>query len=153
MIEIYETKPEGFMPQVEVSGCYLEIADKLLLLKRSKNSIEEGKWGVPAGKIEKDEPREAAAKRELFEETNIAIHSNSQIQYVLSLYIRKPHVDYIFHLFKVHMDLLPTVCLSHENEEYRWATAQEILEMPLMDGAEQALAIYHAKTKCKTLGS
>lgn len=141
-IEIFEKKPEGFIPRVEVAGCYIEMDNKLLFLKYASTGTESGKWGVPAGKIEKNETPLDAARRELFEETGISLGSQSQIHYVSSLYIRKPDIDYTFHLFKVHLDQMPDVQLSDEHQSYRWATSKDIEELHLVDGAKEALEFY-----------
>jgi len=141
-IEIFEKKPEGFTPNVEVAGCYIEVENKLLLLEYASTGTKSGKWGVPAGKVEKDETPLNAARRELFEETAISLGCQSQIHYVNSMYIRKPDVDYIFHLFKVQLDQMPDVHLSHEHQSYRWATSQDIEEMPLVDAGKEALQYY-----------
>ena len=141
-IEIFEKKPEGFTPHVEVAGCYIEVENKLLLLEYASTGTKSGKWGVPAGKVEKDETPLNAARRELFEETAISLGCQSQIHYVNSMYIRKPDVDYIFHLFKVQLDQMPDVHLSHEHQSYRWATSQDIEEMPLVDAGKEALQYY-----------
>src|SRR5690242_19533034 len=101
-IEIHTKKPDGFNPKIQVAACYVEVDHKLLLLQRA-GKLETGKWGVPAGKIEKNEIPEQAAKRELFEETGIS----ASVQYLSSLYIRKPEMDYIYHLFKVLLDEAP----------------------------------------------
>lgn len=100
-IEIHEKKPEGFSAQVEVAACYLEAHGKFLLLKCAEGKLEGGKWGGPAGKLEKEETPLQAATRELFEETGIRVDSPSQIQSLGALYIRKPQVDYVYHVFKV----------------------------------------------------
>jgi mutator protein MutT len=44
--------------------------DKILLVRRA-NPPDAGRWGFPGGKIEAGEPIDAAAVRELFEETGI----------------------------------------------------------------------------------
>lgn len=139
-MKIYETPPQGFTAQVEIAACYLEIDHKLLLLQRAHGKFEPGKWGVPAGKLERHETAEEAAKRELFEETGI---SSSQIQYINSLYMRKPEMDYIYHLFKVPLDQMPEVHLSEEHLDYRWVSATDRETMPLMAGAEEALQNYY----------
>ncbi|MGZ3634141.1 MAG: NUDIX domain-containing protein [Parachlamydiaceae bacterium] len=140
-LEIHKTAPEGFSPQVQVAGCYLEIDNKLLLLQRAKENLQPGKWGVPAGKLEKDESPLNAAKRELFEETGI--ENVSQIQQVSALYIRKPGLDYTFYQFKVDLNLVPEVRLSHEHQNYQWATINDMENIALMEGAKEALEHYH----------
>ena len=141
-VEIYEKAPEGFFPHVEIAACYLEVEGKLLLLQRALEKTEPGLWGVPAGKIEKGETPEEGALRELFEETGIALKHPSQIRSMGLLYIRKPGVDYVYHLFKVLVDSLPEVHLSAEHLDYTWATPQEIKTLPLVGGALEALKYY-----------
>lgn len=143
-LEVHEIAPEGFVPQVQVAACYLEINNKLLLLQRADGKLEPGKWGVPAGKLEHNEAPENAAKRELFEETGIFLENSSGIQHLNSLYIRKPEVDYVYHVFKVQLDRIPEVHLSDEHQDYRWVTSKDIETIALMDGAKEALQHYQA---------
>lgn len=140
--EVYEKAPDTFSPRVQVAACYLEIDNKLLLLQAMPKKLEPGTWGVPAGKLEKNEVPEEAAKRELFEETGIAITHQSQIQSLGSLYIRRPDIDYVYHLFRVTLNELPHVHLSDEHQDYKWASTKDIEELPLMAGAKEALQKY-----------
>ncbi len=143
MIEVHATKPEGFVASVEVAGCFIEIDNKILFLERTRKKVSGGTWGVPGGKLEHNETPEQAAKRELFEETGITAHS--PLQYIYSLYMRLPHVDYIFHMFAAHFDQMPDVQLCDENDSYKWATAKDLEEMPLIPGGKEAIEYYHAK--------
>ncbi len=143
-LEVHEVEPAEFVPQVQVAACYLEINNKLLLLQRAQKKLEPGKWGVPAGKIENDETPEDAAKRELMEETGISLENHFRIQRLNSLYIRKPEVDYVYHVFKVQLDQIPDVHLSDEHQDYIWATSKDIETIALMDGAKEALQHYQA---------
>ncbi len=136
-LEVHDKKPDGFTPQVEIAACHLEIDQQLLLLQRAYGK-EPGKWGVPAGKLEAHETPEQAAKRELFEETGIS-PAPSQIEHQGSLYIRKPEIDYVYHLFKVQLDRMPDVRLSEEHVNYRWATAADLENLPLVDGGREIL--------------
>ncbi len=81
-----------------------------------------------------------AARRELFEETGISLEGTSQICYVSSIYIRKPHIDYTFHLFRVQLsESTRDVKLSDEHQSYHWATPQDFEKMPLTAGAVERL--------------
>lgn len=142
--EVHVKEPAGFNPRVYVAGCYLEIENKLLLLQSTAAKSEPESWGVPAGKLEKNEVPLDAAKRELFEETGISIENLSQIQFLGSLYVRKPEVDYVYHLFKVNMDIIPEIRLSDEHQSYVWASSADIEQMPLMSGAREALNRYRS---------
>lgn len=141
-IEIHEKKPEGFLPQVQVAACYLEIDGKLLLLQQASHKLEPGRWGVPGGKLEKEETPEQAAVRELLEETGIFLERSSQVQYVGALYVRKPTVDYVYHLLQVQVDRRPDICLSNEHESYKWASLKDLEDMPLMSGGKEILGFY-----------
>ena len=140
-VEVHERKPEGFTPTVEIAACYLEYDKRLLLLQRSSGQ-EPGSWGVPAGKLEKGETAEIAAKRELFEETGIQIEAPSNLRFVGSLYIRKPSIDYVYHQFRVLLTSKPDIRLSEEHRAFLWATQKELEKLPLMDGARDVLHFY-----------
>ena len=90
----------------------------------------------------KRETPEKAAIRELSEETGIFLERLSQIQCMGSLYIRKPEVDYVYHLFRIQVDQVPDIRLSDEHENYKWASLKDLEEMPLMAGAKEALQHY-----------
>ena len=140
MIAIHEKAPIGFAPKVEVAACYLEIDGKFLLLQRSASKSEPGKWGVPAGKLEKGETPEQAARRELFEETGIAA---DRIHYTGTLYIQKPEIAYTYHVFGIQLDQMPTVCFTtDEHQNYKWVSLNDLEKLPLMAAAKEALLYY-----------
>lgn len=135
-IEIFDLAPADFCSTLEVAACYLEFDNKLLMLQRADVKYEPGLWGMPAGKLEVGEDPAAAARRELFEETGIVIDHPSQIKLAGPLYIRKPDLDYIYHMFKVEFKQRPPVVISSEHCGYKWVTAEERQALPLMKGAE-----------------
>ena len=57
----------------KVAGIFIYHQDDVLLFKRSNKVRYNGNWGVAGGHIETNESPEAAAKREVFEETMIMI--------------------------------------------------------------------------------
>ena len=139
---MYDVLPKGFFPYVEVSACYVEIEGSLLLLQCSQEKEEHGAWGVPAGKIEKGETPHAAACRELWEETGILTEEMDRILSIGTLYIHKPNIQYVYHMFKVGLDSKPSIVLSKEHSNYKWATREEMSQMPLMLGAYECLNKY-----------
>lgn len=143
-ILVYRVKPEGFSPSVEVAACYVQVGDQFLFLKRSNHKHEGGKWGVPAGKIEKNESAFEAVKRETCEETGIVL-DDDKLKGVGKLYIRKPGIDYVYHMYYTSLENTPEVHLSaDEHQEHKWLEIDALQSVPLMDGAIEA--IYHLKT-------
>ncbi len=151
-VEVHETKPETFNPQTEIAACYLECDGKLLLLLNALGDSEAGSWGVPAGKLESNEAPLHGAARELYEETSISIDP-SQIQSIGCLYIRKPEVDYIYHLFRIKIATRPEVRISTEHQNYRWVSAEEMEMMPIMIGGKEAYARYRTLAAKKPIGT
>lgn len=143
--QIHTQKPEGFIAQVEIAACYIEIGDRFLLLQRAGK--EAGTWGVPAGKLEKDETPHGAAIRELFEETGISEDKITHVKYLDRLFFQKPDFNYVYHSFKIQLSELPHVRLSDEHLQYTWATLAEIENLPLMAGAKEALQHYRKLNK------
>lgn len=144
-IEIFEKQPHDFAPKVHVSACYVEKDNKVLLLLNASHKSEGGKWGVPAGKLEKEEIPLECAVRELFEETGIQVDPSRQVKTLGAVYIRKPNFDYVYHMFAIHLDDFPLISLSMEHAHYAWAPWDGLKDLPLMVGAEEALSIYRKK--------
>jgi phosphatase NudJ len=142
--KVYSEIPEGFSPQVEVAAIYVNLDGKILLLQLAAHKQESGCWGVPAGKLEMNEQPLHAAKRELFEETSIDCELEA-FQTLGALYIRKPEIDYVYHLFGLHLDTLPSLSLSAEHCTHVWVSKEEARSLPLMNGAMLALDAYYHK--------
>ena len=138
---VYENKPADFAPKVEVGATFVNVGTKILLLQLAPGKSEAGAWGVPAGKCEVNETPAKGASRELFEETGIHINTDL-LQSFGQLYIRKPEIDYVYHLFGVVLDKLPTILLSNEHCAYRWCTRLEAETLVLMDGEKEALDLH-----------
>ena len=147
-IKIYEKEPEEFSSQIQVSACYLEIDNKFLFLQCAANKLEVGRWGVPGGKLEKNETPLDGAVRELMEETGIYVDPLKQAQLLGSLYIRKSAIEFVYYLFAIQIDRFPQIRLSSEHQDYKWASLEELKKMPLMAGGGEILQ-YYSKMKGK----
>jgi len=148
-IEIHETKPHDFNPRVQVAACYIEMGEKLLWLERADNALESRTWCVPGGKLEVNETPSHGAHRELLEETGIHIEPLTQLQSLGALYIRKPDVDFVYHMFKVKLDQIPAIRLSEEHLDYTWATLEDLKHLNLISGANETLKLYQERSSKK----
>jgi mutator protein MutT len=139
---LFNEPATNFYPTVEVSGCYLEYQNKILLLRRHAERPQGGTWGVPAGKLEKGETSQEALIREVFEEIGFNIQ-DQKIEEIGKLFIRLPHVDYVYHMFFVLLRELPHLHLElTEHEELRWVNFSEALQVPLVTGGKEGLEHY-----------
>lgn len=138
---VMENPPLDFKPEVEIAAIYLRFAEEVLFLRLALPKKEAGRWGVPAGKLESTELPLEAAQRELFEETGIQLDRSSW-QYLGPIYIRKTDLDYVYHMFSVDLARQPTCRLSTEHNAAQWMSPESALQMPLMQGASEALTIY-----------
>lgn len=139
---VYEKEPVDFAPQVAITAIYVHCGNKLLILQLGASKEEAGTWGVPAGKLELGEDPLSGAQRELYEETGIQTES---LQSLGKLYIRKPNYDYVYYLFSIHLNTVPTIGLSCEHCHYQWVTREEAKNLSLISGGLQALTIYYAR--------
>lgn len=76
--------------------------DKVLLVKR-KNPPNVEQWAIPGGKVQLGETLQAAAEREILEETGITIRAREPI-YTFELIEKNPQDEVLFHY--VIIDLL-----------------------------------------------
>ncbi len=144
-ISIYEYFPHKSPPKLHVAGCFVHYAGKILLLQRARGKDEENLWGIPAGKVEREEDIAEAAVRELKEETGISV-SVEELQTIPTLYMERNNFCYGFHMFYVRLHDQPEIHLATaENQNYAWLYPQEAYSWPLMKGAPSALNMFRHK--------
>ena len=101
---VYSTPPDDFSPTAQAAGCYCEWKDKILFLKRHPDKAQGNTWGVPGGKLEAGESPRNAIIRELQEEVGLEV-ATDQLQELGKLFVRLPHIDYVFYLFRFAFEI------------------------------------------------
>ena len=143
---IFKEPPADFHPRVEAAGCFCEWQDQILMLKRAPHSPQGRAWCSPGGKIEKGETPRDAVIREIREEVGLDI-DNKKLQELGKLFARLPHLDYVFHVFRIPFSIQPRVQIAaDEHVEYKWVTFADALKLPLVAGGDEILKYFLEKT-------
>ncbi|HEX2579538.1 MAG TPA: NUDIX hydrolase [Rhabdochlamydiaceae bacterium] len=142
---VFQQPPENFNPKVEVAACFITVDDNVLFLKRHAHCSEPSKWGIPGGKLEKDETAHQAVLREIKEETGL--HLPSEVKHLGTVYIRYPEVDFIYHMYGHMLSELPEqiVIDPEEHQEYRWMKLKEALTLPLIRGEDECIYLVYGE--------
>ncbi len=142
--QLFTNRPADFKGSVEIVACFCEWEDKILILKRHPQDLHGETWNAPGGGLEAGESPLAAVARELLEETGILIEV-AQLHCLGTVYICLPELHYTFHMFRTRFDLKPELAVSlDENTEAKWATLNEILQLPLIPAGREVLGHYQA---------
>ena len=140
---ISDKKPKKFDPIFEIVSCFVEYNDKILLLKRQPFKSEPNTYGVPAGKVEKDEDLINAIARETFEETGIKI-SIEKFKFYKTKYVKYETYDFIYHMFHTNLNELPKIIINEqEHQEYIWEYPKECLELDLIPDEDACIIDYY----------
>lgn len=84
---------------------------------------------MPSGKVESNEKKEDALKREIFEETGIKIFDVEETLIVHKDEYKLEKKDILEITYKIILnDLSPEIRLSDEHSEYRWIERSNISE-------------------------
>lgn len=144
---LMSTNPlKGFNPSMDVVGGVLEWDNKILLVYRHKDKPCGETWGIPSGKLEKNEPPILGLIREINEEVGILLNENS-IHSIENFYIRRDNIEFIYRMYRSQLEAFPKIILSlEENTMCRWVTIDEALEMNLIIGGIEVLS-YYKKTR------
>ena len=101
-----------------------------LLLKRSRSSkTNSGKWELPGGKIDHNEPFDRALIREVYEETRLGV----TIEHPLGLAESDFYIFKVVHLIMECKIESGQVAISDEHEDYAWRDPKDIPAADLAD--------------------
>ncbi len=113
---------------------------QFLILRRSPRSRLPGIWQPITGKIRRAERAEAAARRELREETGLAPRRWYCLETMTSYFEPRRDRFQFLVLFAVEVDSNSQVRLSREHDRLRWTSAKEAARLFLWESQRRGLA-------------
>lgn len=119
--------------KVKAAGVMFLSPKREVLLMRRKGKDHEGEWGFPAGRIEKGERPEEAARREVQEETGHE-HDGGFSPFMHS---ETPKLEFTTYLAHSSEEFKPV--LNDEHDVARWVGLDEAEKLPLHPGVRAAL--------------
>jgi 8-oxo-dGTP diphosphatase len=125
MPDVCSARPDGFVNEVVVA---LHDGDQLLLLHRTGSDSWSGLWWLPGGGVERGETPEAAAVREVEEETGFVVPKVDLVMEVAEL----TNFGELFrvYLFAAHFTKRAPR-LNAEHDAWRWGAPQTVLDQDL----------------------
>ena len=113
-------------------------AARVLVLQRAKNTSH-GLWSLVMGRIEKGESAAAAIRREIAEETGIAVEALYTTGCVDTYFNSGANSIEMMPIFAAPFAKTPEVTLDHEHLAYRWLSLAEAIEALAYPGQRDAL--------------
>lgn len=113
-------------------------AARVLVLQRAKNTSR-GLWSLVMGRIENRESAGEAIRREIAEETGIAVEALYTSGCVDTFFNSGANSIEMMPIFVARFDSAPEVRLDHEHLAYRWLSFAEAIETLAYPGQRDAL--------------
>lgn len=129
-----------FMGKIRVTGCFIELDDKFLVLHRLPDKSQGDKWGIPAGKVDEGESDDQSVIREVWEKTGIVI-PEGKIEFIQEIVWDFPEKTVEFPTFKYVLgEPIEVKFNENEHQDFKWVTGQECYQIPnLMHGVQDLL--------------
>lgn len=115
---------------IKVAGCFIQLNNKILILKRNPSMPQGNTWGLAGGKIEPNEsPRDCVVKK-VKQETGINI-DQEDLHPIGTYELTYPDMDVQFFAFSIKLNHETKVTLDPKGSyDYRWVTIQECYDLP-----------------------
>lgn len=114
-------------PAVTVDAILVSRQNTVLLIERGREPYR-GKWALPGGFIEMDEPLDVACRRELEEETGLRVGELKQFR-AYGTVNRDPRHRTISVLFYAFTDDEPEACAGDDAANVRWFPIDRLPEL------------------------
>lgn len=138
---IYFEEPKEFNSKFDVVSCFLEFQGKFLLLRRQDYKPQGNTWGVPAGKVEKNEKPLDGMIREFTEETG-CIPDVKKFNFIKTIYVKYPEYDFVYHMYEyIIVEPLDIKIDPVAHKDYKWVDPQEALEMNCIQDLDVCIKI------------
>ena len=140
---IHHTKPQNYVPDMQVSEGILECDWKILLVQRAEHCSAGETWCWPGGKLESWESFDEALVREIQEETGIDISEN-ETEGLFTKYFDFIGKKIEIRFYRILFLSEPKVTLNSEHQDYKWVDPSTALTMNLNEDFDKILKeIYH----------
>ncbi|MEI7652982.1 MAG: NUDIX hydrolase [bacterium] len=122
----------GFEKQHDVVGCFISVNGAFLILQRGMHKPQGGTWGIPGGKVEKNERLIDAVIRETTEETGL-VFTPDKIRKLSEFFVNIGTYDFVYHVYEIKLETIPTIQIdSTSHTSYKWVTPEQALVLPLI---------------------
>ena len=138
--------PNKKIPKVQVVTAFLQYENKFLILQRERKDLQHSLWGIPGGKLEKDELPLSGLLRELHEELNVNL-SYEAFQ-LLGTAISLTPADGEYGLYIYHTHVLTPLNIQINREEHSaflWVTIDEFQKFNLLTAQREAFYLVQNK--------
>ena len=138
---VYLEPTPRFNPKVEIAAIYIEHNDQILILHRQNNKSEGNKWGIPGGKVDKNETALQTIIRETTEETGFDI-SKQTIETLKTVYIEYDEKNhFVYHAFRTQLQGNPGSVKINFNEHkgFTWVKPADALKMDLLQDEDACI--------------
>lgn len=141
---ISKTKLKNFKEKFEIVSSFVEHDGYFLVLHRQSHKPQGNTWGVPAGKVHKNDiDLKQALSREILEETGLIFDSNN-LNYFESYFVRYDDYDFIYHIFNIKLDMKPNIVLSpDEHKDYKWIKPEDAFKLDLIQDEDFCIKNYY----------
>ncbi|MCX6744861.1 MAG: NUDIX hydrolase [Candidatus Parcubacteria bacterium] len=141
---IFEERPADFNPVFEAVGCFLQCQGEILLLLRQGHKKSGNTWGLPSGKVDDaDQSNHLAMKREIFEETGLAIPLDDII-FFQTIFVRNDGVDFVYHIYFCLLKERPEVKITpKEHKGFQWIDPELAKKLVLIHDLDNCIDLFY----------